>query len=246
MKRQKNTVVGIHPVGELLQATHKIEKIFIINHPNERLKQILQIARSKNIPTSLVPKVKLDRLSSRAHQGIVALTSLIDYVDCEEMIIRFYEEGKLPFIVVIDSVTDVRNIGSVARAAEAMGVDLLLIGTRNRALIQEEAIKASAGGLLHLPVSRTENLSKRLHYFQKSGIQNIALTEKAKQPIEKSDLRLPLALILGSEHTGIQKNIQKTVSSACQIAMKGKVKSLNVATAAAIAMYEVVRQNHGL
>ena len=168
--------------------------------------------------------------------------SPIRYAPIQEVLAHTFEQGKMPLIVVLDRITDVRNFGAIARTAECLGADAIVIPSRGSARINSDAMKTSAGALNYLPICREDNLKDTLRFLKDSGLQIVACTEKAEKPIAVFDLSGPVALIMGSEEDGISGEYLKLADTRALIPMLGEVASLNVSVAAAICLYEVVRQ----
>jgi 23S rRNA (guanosine2251-2'-O)-methyltransferase len=240
----ENIVFGLRPVIEAIEAGRQIEKIYIKKGADGQLiGELREIARAQHIHIQEVPIEKLDRLTKRGanHQGVVAQISAIVYSDVEE-ILAAIPEGKAGLVVVFDGVTDVRNFGGIARTAECAGVDGLIVPTKNAAPVNADALKSSAGALNIIPVSRVGSIRNTLKLLQAEGFQVVAATEKAATTLYEADFTVPTAIVMGSEDTGISKEVLKLCDAQVAIPMRGKIGSLNVAAAAAVVLYEVVRQ----
>jgi len=185
---------------------------------------------------------KLDRIAGTNHQGIIAIISPVEFQSIEQLLPSLYESGNAPFVLLLDGVTDVRNLGAVARTAECFGVDAIILPKKGSALPGKDAVKSSAGALLKIPLCRVESLVKSVEFLQLSGIQVLGLTEKAKENIHECDLTIPTALILGSEGEGISNSLLRKADHLVAISMSGSIASLNISVAAGIGMYEVQRQ----
>ncbi|MDR2684919.1 MAG: 23S rRNA (guanosine(2251)-2'-O)-methyltransferase RlmB [Prevotellaceae bacterium] len=241
MIKEKNMIFGLHAVIEAVNAGKDIDKIFMRRELGGDLaKELLEKIRPLQIPVQRVPLEKLNHLTLRNHQGVVAFLSSIVYQDITSVIPTLYEDGKMPFIVVLDSITDVRNFGAVARTCECAGVDAILVPSRGAAAANADAVKTSAGALHIVPVCRAENLEKAVKYLKDSGLKIVAVTEKTKNPYTAEDYNAPLALVLGSEDEGISPEILKLADTKVSIPILGKIQSLNVSVAAGILMYKAV------
>jgi 23S rRNA (guanosine2251-2'-O)-methyltransferase len=239
-------IYGTRAVLEAIAAGKQIEKVMIQSGLNNDLvKELINKAKSRDVPVSFIPPEKLKRLSSKNHQGVICLLSAVSFSSLDNVIHKVFSEGRDPVLLLLDRVTDVRNFGAIARTAECAGVDAIVIGEKGNAPITSDAMKTSAGALNHLPVCREKDLKKTLHYLRESGIRVIACTEKTEQNIYDCALNGPVALILGSEEDGISDVLLREADELARIPMKGKIGSLNVSVAAGVAIYEVVRQ-HGL
>jgi len=191
-----------------------------------------------------VPKEKLDTLSKfKNHQGVVARISAIEYHNAEDLVNNLIEEEKTPFVIALDRVTDVRNFGAIARTAMAAGLDAIIIPEKGSATVTDEAIKASAGALMHLPVCRSSNLFQTIKHLKEAGLQVICGTEKANKELFFDTYTKPCVLIVGSEEDGIHPSLLKLADKLVKIPMNSQLDSLNVSVAAGIMMYEVIRQN---
>jgi 23S rRNA (guanosine2251-2'-O)-methyltransferase len=237
------TIFGTRAVLEAIRAAREIEKIYIQSGvSNDLIKELITTARTHHVPVSFVPPQKLATFSSKNHQGVVCLLSAVRYVPVENLIDKAYQEGRNPFFLILDRVTDVRNFGAIARTAECAGLDGIILEEKGNAPITGDAVKTSAGALNHLPVCRVEDLKKTIKLLQQNGIRVVGCTEKAEKDLYDVDLHVPTALLLGSEEDGIADPLLRTADELAKIPMKGKIESLNVSVAAAIAIYEVVRQ----
>lgn len=233
-----NLIFGVHPVREALEAGRGIDKIYTVKNGNETITSIVELAEENGVAIQYVPTPKLDYLSKQNnHQGIVAILSAIEYADLAEVLEK---EPKL--ILVLDGVTDVRNFGAIARSAECSGVDAIIVSAKNSAAINGEAMKSSAGALSRIPVCKVGSLRNTLKTIQMSGIELVAATEKTESCIYDLDLTKPMALIMGSEERGISTDTLKLCDQKGSIPLLGTIESLNVSAAAAVILYEVVRQ----
>lgn len=228
---------------EAIDAGLEIEKVLIQKDiRNDLVRQLISQLKLLSIPYSQVPLEKLHRITRKNHQGVICFVSPVSYHSLDHIIERAFGEGRDPFIVVLDRVTDVRNFGAIARTMECAGADALVIQNKGNAMIGGDAMKTSAGALSILPVCREENLKASLEHLRKSGIRVIGCTEKTDQLIYDLDLTGPLAIIFGSEEDGISGEYLKLCDARMKIPMTGKIESLNVSVSAGIAIYEVIRQ----
>jgi 23S rRNA (guanosine2251-2'-O)-methyltransferase len=233
-------IIGRHPVLEALEADKKIDKILLSKGVRgEIIDQIKTLCRAKQVAMQQVPEMKLDREVRGYHQGVVALLSAIEYYDLQVVIDQTLESGELPLFVVLDEITDVRNLGAIARSAYGMGAQALVIPQRGSAPIQADAIKTSAGALLHLPVCRVNNLVSALRDLKLNGFHIAGLHAHTDQFISDIDANRALAIVMGAEDTGISPAVQKEVESFYKIPIS-KLESYNVSVAAALTMYQIV------
>jgi 23S rRNA (guanosine2251-2'-O)-methyltransferase len=224
-------------------AAKDINKVIVqTSAKSEVLNEILKKCKQQSIPIQYAPKEKFLFLQQKNHQGVMAYLSPIAFQSIEDIIPQLFEEGKTPFILVLDRITDVRNLGAIARSAYCAGVNAIVIPTTDSAPINEDAVKTSAGALMHIPICREKNFKTVMELLNQSGILTIACSEKAKKNFHELDLTVPLAIIMGNEETGISPDILKKCEEMAKIPLDLGVQSLNVSVAAGIAVYETVRQ----
>ncbi len=243
MNQEEHLIYGTRSVIEAVRSGKEFEKIFIQQSLNNPLiNELKTLLKENNIIYQAVPVEKLNRLTGKNHQGVVGYISTITYYSVEEIVPAIFEEGKIPLILILDRVTDVRNFGAIARTAECAGVDAMLIPSRGAALINADAMKTSAGALHRIKVCREHNLKNTLEFLKDSGIQVISCTENAPGLIYSADFSLPTAIIVGSEEDGISPEYIKRSDKLVKIPMNGKISSLNVSVATGIVLFEVMRQ----
>ena len=241
--KKENFIYGIHPVIEALKSGKEIEKIMIQKGlRGEGFQQLHTLVREMEIPIQFVPLEKLDRMTRQNHQGVVAMISEISYQKIETILPSVYEQGKVPLVLVLDRITDVRNLGAIARTAECSGVDAILIPEKGSAQVNQDAIKTSAGALYKVPVCRYSSARESVTFLKNSGLKIIAATEKANSDYTDVDMTQPLALILGSEESGISAELLGMADELIQIPILGEIQSLNVSVAAGVILYEILRQ----
>jgi 23S rRNA (guanosine2251-2'-O)-methyltransferase len=245
MNNSKDMIFGTRAVMEAIRANREIEKVFIqTGLTNDLIKELINTAKEHNTPFQFVPQQKLNHLSNKNHQGVICLLSAVKYASVEDLIDKAYAEGREPFFLILDRVTDVRNFGAIARTAECAGLDAIVLADKGNAPITGDAVKTSAGALSYLPVCREHDLKKALRFLKDNGIQIIACTEKADKSIYDIDFKAPTALILGSEEDGISPELLREADQLAKIPMKGNISSFNVSVAAGISIYEVIRQKN--
>lgn len=236
-------IFGIRAVMEAIEAGKQIDKIFIKKDlSGELATELLELVRRHRIVTQRVPVQRIDKITRKNHQGVVAILSAITYHRLDHLVPALYEDGVLPFIVVLDGITDVRNFGAIARTCECAGVDAIVIPEHGSVSVQADAVKTSAGALLHMPVCRERNTVSAVRLLKDSGYKVVAVTEKADINYTLTDYTYPVALVMGSEDTGISDEVIKLCDTFVSIPMFGHIGSLNVSVAAGVLMYEVVRQ----
>lgn len=241
----ENTIFGIRPVLEAIESGRTIDKVYIKKDAEGQLiSELRDLMRRHHIHIQEVPIEKLNRLVRGNHQGVVAQLSAIEYADLADMI-NNVPSDETPLFVVFDGVTDVRNFGAIARSAECAGAHGLIVPIKNAAPVNADAIKTSAGALYKIPVCRVGSIRNALKTLQAEGMQVVAATEKSTTVIYDADFRKPTVFIMGSEDTGISKEVLKICDVQLAIPMIGSIGSLNVSAAAAVMLFEVVRQRIG-
>ena len=239
----KETIFGTRAVMEAIKAGREIEKIFIqAGLSNDLIRELINTAQSRKVPFTFVPLQKLNTLGNKNHQGVACQLSIVQYASLESIIDKCYSEGREPFLLILDRITDVRNFGAIARTVECAGLDAIIIGDKGNAPISADAMKTSAGALNHLPVCRVKDMRETFRFLKDNGIRVVACTEKADKTLYDTDLNSPVAIIMGSEEDGISPQMLKDADHLAKIPMRGKIASLNVSVAAGIAIYEAVRQ----
>lgn len=238
-------IFGIRAVIEAVEAGKDIDKVLVKRElSGELFKELQEVLRTREIPMQKVPLERIDRITRKNHQGVVAFISAVTYQKLEQIIPFLYEQGKNPFIVVLDGITDVRNFGAIARTCEVAGVDAMAIPARNSVSVNADAIKTSAGALHSIPVCRENNLKEAVLFLKNSGIKVVAATEKAARNYTETDLSVPTAVVMGSEDEGVSPEILRVCDELVRIPQFGTIQSLNVSVAAGIMIYEVIRQRN--
>jgi 23S rRNA (guanosine2251-2'-O)-methyltransferase len=245
VKSKSGIIFGIHPVNEAIRSGKPIDKVLLkLGFKSETLPGLFPAMKDQNIPFQYVPLEKLNRLTGGNHQGIIALVSELEYTELDKLVPMLFDQGKLPVLVLLDSITDVRNLGALARSAECAGMDALIVPSKGSAQINADAIKTSAGALNNIPVCRVNSLEEAAKYLRDSGFQLVAATEKAEDFIYTADFNKPIALMLGAEDTGIDPKLLKMADVLVKIPMYGAIQSLNVSAAASVLFFEIVRQRN--
>ena len=240
---EKDMIFGIRAVIEAIQAGKEIDKILMRRDMTSELsRELFAALNGMHVPVQYVPLEKLNKLTVKNHQGAIAFISPVAYQRIEDIIPGIYEQGKMPFIVVLDGITDVRNFGAIARTCECAGVDAIVIPTKGGASISADAIKTSAGALLSIPVCREENLGNALKFLVASGIKLVAASEKATKNYTQAILSEPVAFIMGAEDEGVSPDHLRLCDEMVSIPMSGNIASLNVSVATGVLLYEAVRQ----
>jgi 23S rRNA (guanosine2251-2'-O)-methyltransferase len=241
--KKENIIYGIRPIIEAVKSGKEIDKILIQTDLNNELYfQLRKLINEFKIPFQYVPVKKLNRITSKNHQGVICFISNIVYHNIENLLPGIYEDGKLPLLLILDRITDVRNMGAIARTAECAGLDAIIIPEKGSAQINSDTIKASAGSLYKIPVCRCKNLKNTIEYLKESGVQIIAATEKAGNYYTSADFTKPTAIIMGSEENGVSGEYLKRSDFKVKIPILGDIESLNVSVATGVILYEAVNQ----
>ncbi|WP_352423758.1 23S rRNA (guanosine(2251)-2'-O)-methyltransferase RlmB [Proteiniphilum sp.] len=241
--KEKEMIFGIRAVIEAVEAGKDIDKVLVKRElSGELFLELQEQLRRYEIPMQKVPVERIDRITRKNHQGVIAFTSAVTYQKLENIVPLLYEEGKIPFILVLDGLTDVRNFGAIARTCEVAGVDAIVIPEKGSVSVNADAIKTSAGALHSIPVCREKSLKEAIGFLKNSGIKVVAATEKAASFYTETDLSVPVAIVLGSEDTGVAPEHLRVCDELIRIPQSGTIQSLNVSVAAGVLIYEVVRQ----
>lgn len=236
-------IFGIRAVIEAIEAGKEIDKIIVRKDlQGELAKELFTILNTNNIPVQRVPVERLDRYTRKNHQGVIAFLSAITYERIEDIIPFLYENGKVPFILLLDGITDVRNFGAIARTCEVAGVDAIVIPARGSVTVNADAVKTSAGALLKIPVCKEQNLTSTIKYLKNCGVKVVAATEKAEKNYTDITYNDPIAIVMGAEDLGVSPENLRIVDELVCIPQFGTIASLNVSVAAGVLIYEVIRQ----
>ena len=236
-------IFGIRAVIEAVEAGRSIDKVLVRRDLGGDLgRELMDKLREYGVVVQKVPQEKLNRITMKNHQGAIALLSPIDYSRLEHLVPLFYEEGRNPLVVVLDGITDTRNFGAIGRTAACAGVDAIVIPERNSVSVTPDAVKTSAGGLFHVPVCREKDTLSAVRFLKENGYRIVGATEKGAAPYTEADYRVPVAIVMGSEDTGISDGVLRICDDLAAIPIVGKIKSLNVSVAAGIMIYEALRQ----
>jgi 23S rRNA (guanosine2251-2'-O)-methyltransferase len=242
-KNNEDMIYGIRAVIETINSGKDLEKVFVQKGlKSELIKELFTLLNDRQIPLSTVPVEKINHFTRKNHQGVVAFLSPVQYHKIEHVLPEVFENRRVPLVLVLDRLTDVRNFGAIARTADCMGVDAILIPTKGSVQINADAIKTSAGALNYIPVCRESNFKEAIQFLKDSGLQIVASTEKAETYFQDIDLMVPTAIVMGSEDEGISSAILALADKEVKIPLSGNIASLNVSVAAAMALYEVKRQ----
>ncbi len=236
-------IFGTRAVIEAIQAGKEVDKILMKRDLQGDLsRELFAIIKDTNIPLQRVPQEKLDRLTRKNHQGVIAFMSAVTYQKLEDIVPFLYENGKVPFIILLDGVTDVRNFGAIARTCECAGVDAIVIPSRNSVSVNADAVKTSAGALHTLPVCKEASINESIKFLKNCGFKVVVATEKSQKDYTTVDYTVPTAIVMGGEDMGVAMDNLRICDEMVSIPILGNIASLNVSAAAAVLMYEVVRQ----
>lgn len=239
----EDLIFGVRSVIEAVKAKKTINKIMIQRGMDKKLfKELKEALANKNYTLQFVPVQKINKLTTKNHQGVVAFISPVEYQDLDSILTAVFERGDTPNILVLDRITDVRNFGAIARTAECSGVHAIVVPDRNSALITSDAIKTSSGALHKIPVCKTRDLPQTVDKLKTSGLRIVACTEKTNDFIFDVSLAGPTAIIMGSEEDGISKELLGLAHQRAKIPLLGTVGSYNVGVASGIVLYEKMRQ----
>jgi 23S rRNA (guanosine2251-2'-O)-methyltransferase len=243
MKKNATHIIGRQPVLEALREGNQLERVFIQrNASGEIIEEIRILAQKLQIPINSVPLEKLHSLTKANHQGVIGLNSIIQYIDLQDAIDHVVQQAMIPLFVMLDGITDVRNIGAIARTALCCGAQLLIIPDKGIGAFNEEALKSSAGALQKIMVSRVPSLLKAIDTLHLNGIQVLTAEMKSETKIFNADMKQPLCLVMGSEDKGIQPYISKAADIKFTIPMAGDFDSFNVGVACGIILFEASKQ----
>ncbi len=236
-------ITGRNPVAEALATGVSIEKIFLLRSASgEDISTIKRLAAQLNIPLTQVPAEKLDRFTKSNHQGVIALAGLLQYTELQDGISHVVESGATPLLIMLDGITDVRNIGAIARTAWCCGVQGLTLPTSHAATLGEDAIKTSAGALNKIMLLRTPSAQQAMDVMRLNGIQILGTELRASIPVHEADFSAPTCIVMGAEDKGISKEVLKRADTLIHIPMATKFDSLNVSVATGMVLYEAMRQ----
>jgi 23S rRNA (guanosine2251-2'-O)-methyltransferase len=236
-------VFGTRAVIEAINAQKSIDKVLLRRGLNNELFfDLWGLVQEQKIPFQFVPAPKLNNITRKNHQGVIALLSPVEFQKPEEVLPMVFEKGKDPLFLILDQISDVRNFGAIIRSAECAGVDAIVVPEKGSAPLSADAAKTSAGALFNIPVCRSANIVSTIRFLKESGVKVIAATEKSEILFTETEMNLPLAIVMGSEEKGISKSILDACDETVRIPLFGKIESLNVSVASSLMVYEAVRQ----
>lgn len=238
-----NQIYGIRAILEAIEAEQPINKIFLQKGlGGELFRELETVIRKSGISSSYVPIEKLNRLTKNNHQGAVAQISPVEFQAFEPLVEQVMEKEQVPFFLLLDQISDVRNFGAIIRTAECCGVHGIIVPKNGAAPITEDTVKTSAGAVFNVPIAKVDHLKDAIYYLQASGISVIGATEKTENQIYSVDFKSPCAIVMGAEDKGISNSVMKVLDRKVKLPLLGQIGSLNVSVACGVFLYEVVRQ----
>jgi 23S rRNA (guanosine2251-2'-O)-methyltransferase len=243
--KKSSIIIGRQPLIESLQSGKAIDKIlFQKNITGDAVGIVRNLAAEKNIPIQYVPAEKLNSVTRANHQGMIAFVALVQYMDLQEVIDHVVSNGDVPLFVILDGITDVRNIGAIARTAVCCGAQAIIIPDKGVGALNEEAMKSSAGALDKINICRVNSLMKTVDELHMNGIKVYASEMTAQKNLHELDFKEPSAIVMGSEERGVFAPLMKICDEQFKIPMAGNFESLNVSVATGIILYEAMRQRN--
>lgn len=241
--KKETLLFGIYPVIEALKAKQTIDKAYVQKGlQSPKIDAIVADLEALNTTISYVPLEKMEKLCRSNHQGIILISSPIEFVALETMVEALLESKKTPLFLILDQISDVRNFGAILRTAECTGVDGVIIQKKGGAPVSGDTVKTSAGAIFNIPICKVDHIKDAIYYLQGSGITTIAATEKTQDTIYNLELNEPMAIVMGSEGLGVSKSVLSIVDKKASLPLLGVINSLNVSVACGALLYEVVRQ----
>lgn len=241
--KESDCIYGLRPVIEAIRAGKQIDRLLIRQGLQGALyHELMTEVRNHKITFQIVPLERIELVTRKNHQGVLAWLSLIEFQSVENLLPMIFEKGEDPLIIALDGVSDVRNFGAIVRSAECLGAHAVVIPAKGSARITADAVKTSAGALHTLPVCREASIVRAVQFLKESGLKVITAAEKSGDIVTEADLRGPAVVIMGSEDKGISRELTALTDHQVRIPMKGGISSLNVSVAAGIFLYEIARQ----
>ena len=243
METPENLIFGIRAVLEALNAGAKISKVIVRQGLTGNLaSELMGTLKHHNIPIQYLSNEAFTKYKSKNHQGVIAFTSPIELYSMEDIIPQLQEKTSAPLLLILDSITDVRNFGAIVRTAECAGVDAIIVPAKGAASMGSDAIKTSAGALYNIPICRVGSLKMLCHQLRDYGYRIISASERGEKLHYQANLTGPIAIVMGAEDAGIHPDVLKLSHEIVRIPMKGKIQSLNVSVATGIILFEAIRQ----
>ena len=238
-------IYGRNPIVEAMRSAQSVEKLYLLEglRPQGVIEEIIRRARSQRIPTTSLDRRALDRISDGAnHQGVVAEVGEYDYAEMEEILVEAQRRSEKPLLLLLDSIQDIQNLGTLIRTAEAVGAHGVVIPRHRAASVNSAVVKASAGAVEHLLIARVANLSRAIDELKSQGVWIVGLAGESKTDFEEVDYTAPTAVVVGSEGSGLSRLVAEKCDYLVQLPMRGKVESLNAAVAGSLVLYTAFRK----
>ncbi|MBR9919781.1 MAG: 23S rRNA (guanosine(2251)-2'-O)-methyltransferase RlmB [Bacteroidetes bacterium] len=244
--KERMLIFGRHPVVDALESDKAIDKVWLqIGTRGVFEKDLRYLCKTKNVPMQMVPKERISREVGGNHQGVLAWMAAAQYQQLDKVLPLLYEQGKVPLILLLDGITDVRNLGAIARSAEICGAHAIVVSQKNSARLNDEALKTSAGALHRIPICREKSVGAAISLLKNSGVQIFSSELGAEHNLHALDLKQPMAFLLGSEGRGVSREAGEQADIRFSIPQVGETESFNVSVAAGIMLYEAMRQRIG-
>ena len=241
--KDKEIIFGIRAVIEAIQAGKTVDKILLKKDlQGDGVKELYAVANPHQIRMQYVPAERLNRITRKNHQGVIAFISAVAYHRLEDVIPFIFEQGADPFIVLLDGMTDVRNFGAIARTCECAGVHAIVIPSKDSVSVNADAMKTSAGALNVIPVCKEKSINQAIRFLKECGLTVIAASEKGAKNYTEVSYTGPVAILMGAEDRGVSPENLRICDEIVKIPLFGTISSLNVSVAASILVYEAVRQ----
>lgn len=241
--QKDNLIFGIRAIIEAAQSGKEIDKIYIQKDTQgDLMRSLMKTLKEHQLSFQYVPVEKLNRLTTKNHQGAVATIAPISFISLENLILETFEKGVTPLFLMLDQLSDARNFGAIIRTAECCGVHGIIIPKHGSAPVNGDTIKTSAGAVFNVPICKVEHMKDAVMFLQGSGIKTLAATEKTEHLLYDVSLKEPLAIIMGNEEKGIHPSLLKMIDEKAKLPMFGTISSLNVSVACGAFLYEALRQ----
>jgi len=245
MQKESDCIFGLRPVIEAIRAGKQIDRLLVKQGLQGPLyHELMTEVKNNNIVYQIVPVERIELVTRKNHQGVLAWLSVIEYQYIANLLPMIYEKGEDPLIIALDGVSDVRNFGAIVRTAECLGAHAIVIPEKGSARITADAVKTSAGALHSFPVCREKSIVRSIEFLKESGLKVFCAGEKSGKTASELSLTGPAVLILGSEDKGVSRELSALADNQVKIPMSGTIGSLNVSVAAGILLYEIMRQRN--
>jgi 23S rRNA (guanosine2251-2'-O)-methyltransferase len=243
MEKEQDFIFGTRAIIEAIRAGKTLDRLLIKNEGKGILYgELLEEVKLAEIPIQYVPQSRLDSITRKNHQGVIAWLAPMEFQSITNLLPSIYEKGEDPLILLLDGISDVRNFGAIVRSADCLGAHAIIVPEKGSARAGADAVKTSAGALLHFPICREKSITKAAEFLKESGLKIAGASEKSKRMLPDADLSGPIAIIMGAEDRGISRELESLCDILVKIPMSGNTESLYVSVATGIFLYEVNRQ----